>query len=165
MKQLAISRFLSIPFVALVLAPSAAHLLELPNTLALPADAHLTVQQIYRGWALLGIVIVAAVLSTAMHGILLRLRRQPYAAVAFGLACLLAGQVVFEVFTYPANRETMNWTVLAGGWTQLRARWEYSHAVCALLNFTAFVALLRAALRGGGGSSDRAAWGFQATKQ
>jgi hypothetical protein len=147
MKQLDLTRFLSILFVALTLAPSGAHLLELPNKIALQADDYLTVQQIYRGWALLAFVILGAVLSTAAHVVALRLRRQPWILAAVGLACLLAAQAVFWAFTFPANQETGNWTLLPDDWTRLRAQWEYSHAAGAALNLSAFVALLWAALR------------------
>lgn len=156
MKQVIITRFLSILFVALTLAPSAAHLLELPNKIGLPADAYLTVQQIYRGWAFLGIVIFAALLTTAAHVIVLRLRNQRWLLAAAGLACLVAGHAIFWAFTFPANQATANWTTLPANWTELRAKWEYSHAAGALLNFSAFVALLWAATRRGDGSSDRA---------
>jgi hypothetical protein len=156
MKRVQYTGFLAILFVALTLAPSAAHLLELPNKISLSADDYLTVQQIYRGWAMLGVVILAAVLTTALHAIVLRMHEQPSGWVWFGLACLLAGQTVFWVFTFPANQDTANWTVLPGDWTKLRAQWEYSHAAGALLNFGAFVALLWAAVKGSGGSSDRA---------
>ncbi len=156
MNQITMTRFLSILFVALTLAPSAAHLLELPNKISLPAEAYLTVQQIYRGWALLGIVIMAAILSTLANVVMLRLRRRPYALVLLGLACLVAAQAVFWTFTYPANQATGNWTHLPQDWTRLRAQWEYSHAAGAVLNFSAFVALLGAALGGRSGSSIRA---------
>ncbi|MGH8637272.1 MAG: DUF1772 domain-containing protein [Burkholderiales bacterium] len=153
MKQLDLTYFLSILFVALTLAPSAAHLLELSNKISLSADDYLTVQQIYRGWALLGVVILGAVLSTAAHLTVLRLHRQPWLLAAVGLACLLAGQAVFWTFTFPANQETGNWTMLPENWTHLREQWEYSHAAGALLNLSAFVVLLWAALRRGGGPS------------
>ena len=65
-------RFLSLLFVALALAPSLAHLLELPNKIRLSGNEYLTVQQIYRGWALLGIVVMGALLSTLMLTIMLR---------------------------------------------------------------------------------------------
>jgi hypothetical protein len=156
MKQLTLTRFLSILFVALTLGPSAAHLLELPNKIALGADDYLTVQQIYRGWALLAVVIFPAILSTAAHVVVLRLQRQPYALVAFGFACLLVGQAIFWAFTFPANQETANWTVLPPDWTQLRAQWEYSHAAGALFNLTAFVALLWAAMYRGNSKRQRA---------
>lgn len=56
---------LSILLVVLLLMPSGAHLLDMPNKLRLSADDYLTVQQIYRGWAHSGLVVVAALLATA----------------------------------------------------------------------------------------------------
>jgi hypothetical protein len=44
-------RFCCLLFAAFALAPSLAHLLELPNKIHLPAEDYLRVQQIYRGWA------------------------------------------------------------------------------------------------------------------
>jgi hypothetical protein len=56
--------FLSLLFAALALAPSMAPLLELPNKIGLSRDEYLTVQQIYRGWNLLAVVVFGALLST-----------------------------------------------------------------------------------------------------
>jgi hypothetical protein len=66
--------FFSLLFAALALAPALAHLLELPNKIGLSRDDYLIVQQIYRGWALLGIVILGALLSTLILAILVRKR-------------------------------------------------------------------------------------------
>ena len=44
--------------------------------------------------------------------------------------------------TYPANQATENWTVVPENWMALRSQWEYSHAAAAVLNLTAFCALL-----------------------
>ncbi len=146
-KHVTIARFLSIFLVGLALAPALAHLLELPNKIALPAEDYRTVQQIYRGWALLGIVVFSAVLSTLATWIVLRKARLPHAGTLLALVCLLAAQAVFWIWTYPANQQTENWTVLPDAWRALRAQWEYSHAAGAVLNLIAFVALLAAALR------------------
>ena len=59
-----IVRFLSLLFTALGLAPGIAHALELPNKIDLARQEYLTVQQIYRGWVLLGFVELAVLLST-----------------------------------------------------------------------------------------------------
>jgi hypothetical protein len=48
---------------------------------------------------------------------------------------------VFWTFTFPANQQTDNWTVLPENWTTLRMHWEYSHAAGAVLNLIAFIAL------------------------
>ena len=147
-----LSAFLSVGFA---LGGSLAHLYELPHKIHLSSEDYLTVQQIYRGWALLGVVILGAVLSTAAHLTVLHLRRQPWLLAAVGLACLITGQAVFWAFTFPANQETSNWTMLPNNWTHLRAQWEYSHAAGALLNLSAFLALLFGASRRGDAPSKR----------
>jgi hypothetical protein len=72
-KAVTAARFSSLLFTALALA----HLLELPNKIGLARDDYLTVQQIYRGWALLGIVVVAALISTASHILDVHLSGEP----------------------------------------------------------------------------------------
>jgi ABC-type cobalamin transport system permease subunit len=135
------ARFLSLLFAALALAPALAHLLELPNKIGLSRVDYLIVQQIYRGWALLGIVILGAVLSTLILTILVRKRPNEFALSLVAFLCIVGTQLVFWTFTFPANQQTNNWTVLPENWTTLRVQWEYSHAASALLNLVAFVAL------------------------
>jgi hypothetical protein len=140
-------RFLSLLFTALAMAPAMAHLLELPNKIGLPRDEYLTVQQIYRGWALLGIVVFGALLSTLILTVLLRQQRRPFALSFISFLCIVGTQVVFWTFTYPANQQTQNWTMLPENWPALRHQWEYSHAAGAGLNFAAFIALVLSTLR------------------
>jgi hypothetical protein len=135
-------RFLSLLFVALSLAPSMAHVLELPHKIHMPAAEYLTVQQIYRGWALLGILVVVALLSTLALVFVERMHSMRIGPTVFALLCIVGTQLVFWVFTYPVNVATQNWTMLPQDWMALRARWEYSHAVAALLTLLALVALL-----------------------
>ena len=61
---LATALFFSLLFTGLAMSAAGAHVLELVNKLSLPRDEYIVVQQIYRGWALLGIVIVTALLAT-----------------------------------------------------------------------------------------------------
>src|SRR5918992_5517112 len=105
-------RFFSLLFAALALAPALAHLLELPNKIGLSRDDYLTVQQIYRGWALLGFVVAGALLSTLVLTIMLRNRPKVFALTLVAFVCILGTQVVFWTFTFPANQQTSNWTVL-----------------------------------------------------
>jgi hypothetical protein len=142
--RLTVARFCSLLFVALALAPGLAHLLELPNKIGLSRDDYLTVQQIYRGWALLGVVVVGALLSTLVLAILVRTRPREFVAAVIALVCIAGTQVVFWTYTFPANRETRNWTVLPEHWMALRSQWEYSHAASAVLTFVALVALILA---------------------
>jgi hypothetical protein len=144
-RALDVARFCSLLFVALALGPSAAHLLELPNKIGLSRADYLTVQHIYNGWALLGIVVLGALASTLALAILSRRQRQ-FTPSLLAFLCVVAAQVVFWSFTYPANQATRNWTELPQAWQPLRTQWEYSHAAGALLNLAAMVLLIGAAV-------------------
>jgi hypothetical protein len=132
-----ILRFTSVMATAVAMAAGFAHLLELPAKMKLAPEEYLIVQQIYRGWALLGVVIIIALLSTLVVGVLTR--DQPRVALlTLGAAtCIALSLVVFFAFTFPANRATSNWTILPDEWAALRRQWEYSHAVGAALYFVA----------------------------
>lgn len=137
--------------VAICLGPAFAHLFELPNKMRLGREAYFAVQQIYRGWALFGIVVVAAIAAAIVFAWMTRRLPRVFRLALAGLACLLAAQALFWIFTYPANVVTNNWTVMPDDWAVLRARWEYSHAAGALLTFGAlgaYVAALFARMRG-----------------
>ncbi len=134
--------FLALLLTALALAPAMAHLLELPNKIDLARDQYLLVQSIYRGWALLGVVIVPALIATLVLPFLVRRRRTAFVAAVTGFVALAASHALFWIFTYPANVATGNWTSLPGDWRALRSQWEYSHAAAALLTLVAMIALI-----------------------
>ena len=140
-------QFLAVILTALALAPGGAHLFALPNKLELSQDAYFTAQSIYRGWALLGIIQIAAL--AADLGLAIGGRRQPGpCSLAAGAAvCLVLTLVVFFLWTYPANQATANWTAVPQNWAALRLQWEYSHAVGAVLTFAALCLVTLSALR------------------
>lgn len=141
------ARFLSLLFCALALVPAMAHLLELPNKIGLPRDDYLTVQHVYGGWALLGLVVYGAFFSTLALAILERRRTHEFRLALTAFLCIAGTQVVFWTFTFPANAATRNWTVLPDDWIALRAQWEYSHAASAVLNLVALVAVILSVVR------------------
>ncbi len=125
---------------ALALVPGGAHLLELPNKIGLPRDAYFTVQKIYAGWALLGVVLFAAVAANlALAAALRRVRASAWPALAAALL-IAATLVIFFIWVYPANQATANWTTMPDAWETLRRQWEYGHAVNAVLTFLALAA-------------------------
>jgi hypothetical protein len=144
---LQLARFCSLLFAALAFAPAAAHLLELANKIGLPRDEYLVVQQIYRGWALLGVVVLGALVSSLALAVLTRHRRREFVPAAIGFLCIAGTQAVFWTFTFPANQATGQWTMLPEGWEALRVQWEYSHAASAVLNLVALVAVILSVLR------------------
>jgi hypothetical protein len=133
-------------FTALALGPSLAHLLELLNKISLEREQYFTVQGIYRGWALLGIVILGEVVSLLTLAFLSRRERWPLYWAVLALACVVGAQAIFWIWTYPTNVVTNNWTEIPDNWQALRVTWEYSHAVAAGLNIIAMVALVLSVL-------------------
>jgi hypothetical protein len=132
----------SLLLATLAMLPAAAHLLELPNKIRLSGKEYLTAQRLYRGWALAGIVVAAALLSTLVLLFMLRDWPTAFALAWVAFLCIAGTQIVFWTFTYPVNRMTADWTFLPGDWPELRKRWEYSHAASAILNLIALVALI-----------------------
>jgi hypothetical protein len=144
-----ILEFISLTFAILTLTTGFAHLLEIPNKMGLSGADYLTVQQIYRGWAWLGIIVFLAIFANLILTIKLRTQPAAFRYAAIALTALLGTQAVFWIFTYPVNRITDNWTQLPDTWPQLRRQWEYSHAASALLEFCAVTALALLLLRTG----------------
>lgn len=138
--------FLSILLTAVSMAAGMAHLLALPNKIHLPADDYLTVQQIYRGWALLGVPIIAALLSTVALTLGLRGQGTPMVLALIATLSIGASLLIFFLATYPVNQATQNWTLLPENWESLRRQWEYSHAAGALLYLIALASLVLSVL-------------------
>lgn len=134
-------QFLAVMCVAIAMAAGWAHLLALPNKIDLGREEYLVAQQIYRGWALLGVVIFAALGVTIVLAVRVRRQGARFWLTSAAGACIALALGVFFAFTYPANQATQNWTVLPDGWETLRAHWEYSHAVGAGLYFAALACL------------------------
>jgi hypothetical protein len=138
--------FIAFLFTALALGPALAHLFALPNKIELPEAQYFVAQGVYRGWALLGIVVIGALLSTLALSVVLRHERRPMAWAIVAFLCIAGTQAIFWTWTYPANAATANWTMVPQNWEALRTQWEYSHAASAFLNLAAMVALILSVL-------------------
>src|SRR5918994_2485844 len=145
---LPILRLLAVLFTAVAMAAGFAHLLELPNKISLEREEYLTVQQLYRGWALLGFVVVGALVITGIVALMVRARTTEFYLTLVAALCIALSLAIFFLFTYPANQQTQNWTILPDNWETLRRQWEYSHAVGAGLYFVALSALTLSLLVG-----------------
>jgi hypothetical protein len=91
---------------------------------------------------------VGALVATLVLTVPVRARPQQFALTLTATLCLALALGVFFAFTYPANQQTRNWTVLPENWQALRRQWEYSHALGAGLDFVAFLALVLSLLVG-----------------
>jgi len=134
-------QFVAIVLTALALVPAGAHLFALPNKIHLSESNYFVAQSIYRGWALLGIVLIGAILANLTLAVLVREQRGPFIFAFISGLCLAATLAIFFTFTFPANQATNNWTAVPDNWEQLRWQWESSHAVNAGLTFVALCSL------------------------
>ena len=138
----------SLGCTTVALAALLAHVLELPNKLALPGPLWLAVQQnLYRGWgAILGPFEVGAVVSTWALVPLARGRRG--VVLTLTAAVLLTAMLAaFFALVQPVNVAVAVWTpqTLPADWPAYRLQWELGHALRALLCAIALGALVRAA--------------------
>jgi hypothetical protein len=138
---LRLTQFFAIVLTALALVPAGAHLAELPNKIGLDQEAYFIVQNIYRGWALFGIVLFGALAANLVLAIMVHRQRTPFWLALAGFLLVAATLIIFFIWTYPANQATSNWTVVPANWQQLRTTWEYAHATNAVLTFLALCAV------------------------
>jgi hypothetical protein len=108
----------------------------------LPENEYAVVQQIYRGWAMLAVVILIALLSTLILAISIKGRQFGFGYAFAAFVCMALSLLVFFSLTFPVNKLTANWTVMPVNWQQARDKWEYSHAVNGGLNFIALLLLI-----------------------
>jgi hypothetical protein len=141
-----IAAFFAVVLTALALAPGLAHLFALPNKIGLPQEQYFVAQGIYRGWALLGIVLFAALAANFVLALISRGKGAAFVFAGAGFLLILVTLGIFFRWTYPANVATENWTSVPANWEGLRRQWEYSHAVNALITFAALCCVTTSAL-------------------
>lgn len=121
----------------------------LPNKIELSRENYLIVQQVYRVWnVLMGILWLGELLSLVSLTIISRAEKKTFLWTLMALICFIGANIVFWMFTYPANRQTNNWTMLPENWSERRNQWEYSHAAGAVLQLLSFLSLTISVLIG-----------------
>ncbi|WP_340116239.1 hypothetical protein [Pelagibius sp. 7325] len=140
--SLRVMQFVAIVLTALALVPAGAHLLELPGKLALSREEYLIVQDIYRGWALLGFVIVGAVTANLVLAVMLHGGGRHFALACLAFLLVTAALAAFFLGAFPVNQQTQNWTFMPNDWRALRLQWEYGHAIGAALTLLALCSLV-----------------------
>src|SRR5215510_11615476 len=96
-------QFLAIICTALALVPAGAHLFALPNKIHLAQEDYFIAQNVYRGWALFGIVLFAALAADLLLAVMLRHWPGCFWLALTGFLCVAATLVIFFVVVYPAN--------------------------------------------------------------
>lgn len=164
---------LALLLVAIAMALSLAHALELPGKLRLPREAYIAVQPMYYpGFTIGGLVgEFGGILATFLLLIATPSGTASFWLIFVALITLLAMHAVYWVLTHPVNgfwlrekrmgRASTNFfefdPMRRGrtighprlNWTSLRDRWEYSHVVRAALALVALILLAVAVTDGG----------------
>jgi len=102
---------------------------------------------------LFGIAILVQAVTLALLARLSVREHYVFRPVVAALVLLIAAQVLFWLFTYPANVATHNWTQIPEGWEALRRQWEYFHAagaICQLLGLCSMIGVLFARILASG---------------
>ena len=147
--------FIALLATSLALGGALAHALELPNKIVMPRDAYFTVQTIYAGWNRLAYLLAIELAGILAVMFLYRAEPRVFRPAGVALAGLVGAQIVFWVWTFPANQAADNWTQPPANWETLRLQWEYSHLAGAGFQTLAMIALIVAVLRRGPSRSDR----------
>ena len=134
--------FVALLASALMLGPALAHTFELPNKIGLPRDEYFVVQQIYRGWNKLSLLLAVQFISLLATAFLARRERRVLVPTVLAILFVLGAQALFWTYTHPANVATANWTVQTDDWVGLRRVWEYSHLAGAGLQVLAMTCLI-----------------------
>lgn len=137
--------FVALLATALAMGAALAHAMALPNKIAMARDDFFIAQQAYAGWDRLALLLVVQLVALIVLAAL-RWQQPGFVPVIVALAGLAGAQVVFWIWTFPANAATNNWTVIPDDWERLRVYWEYSHLAGFGFQLMAFCALVAAAL-------------------
>lgn len=133
-------QFSAVVLTGLALVPAGAHFLAMPHKMALAMDQYFLVQTIHRGWAMSGVVLVGAILANGTLAAGLLRARRPFGLTLASAALLAVTLALSFALIQPADAVTDNWTAIPPNWVELRAHWEYGHALNAVLTFLAFCA-------------------------
>jgi hypothetical protein len=145
-------RRINLAFAVLAVVAPLAHVLELPNKLALDAVLWLAVQQhLYRGWGpFVGAPTELGALLTTLwltyHRRQSRAMLMATALASIGYAGMLAA---FFFLNAPVNVAVASWTAasLPSNWIAYRTRWEAGHAIAAALALASLTMLIWAYTR------------------
>jgi hypothetical protein len=138
--------FIALMATILALGSALAHAYELPRKISLSRDAYFTVQSIYAGWDRLAFVLLIQLSALLTLAWLSRQEPSVLWPVIVALVGLIAAQIVFWIWTFPANKATQNWTTIPENWETLRRNWEYSHLAGAIFQLICAAALVIALL-------------------
>jgi hypothetical protein len=140
-------RFSAIVLSALSMGLSFCHLLELPPKMLFDGQlwVTMTTKGLYSLFGSVGAVIeVGSLLMAIVLAFLLRGRGLVFSLTLSGATLLVVALALWSIFIAPVNAELAQWTSISfpSDWMRYRDRWEYTHAVNAIIKLIAFCSLV-----------------------
>jgi Domain of unknown function (DUF1772) len=140
-------RFIAIVLTALSMGLSFSHLLELPPKMLFDGQLWVTIttKGLYYLFGSVGAVIeVGSIVTAIVLAFLLRGRGLAFSLTLGGAILLALALALWSIFIAPVNAELAKWTSTSfpSDWMRYRDRWEYTHAVNAIIKLVAFGSLL-----------------------
>lgn len=130
--------FLAIIVTGLAVVAPGTHLFELARKIRMSEEQYYTVQIIYLGWWIAGLLLPAAIVVNLIHAFAVGIGTLPAWLAFTAAALLILNLAIFMVWTRPVNTVTRNWTLRLENWRALRRQWEFSHAANAGVTVLAF---------------------------
>jgi len=160
-----ILQVVTVLLVAVAMALTLAHALELPGKMRLTKDVYYAMQHIYYpGFTIGGFAEPASLILTIILLFFTPLGSADFCLTLVALLGLIGMQATYWLFTHPVNKFWLQGQKLsglgsgffslganrsrplnksrAGDWTDLRNRWEYSHVARAGLAFASLTTLV-----------------------
>jgi uncharacterized membrane protein len=141
-------RFITLMLAAFSLSLSMTHLLELPQRMQFDQQLWVrvtVVENVYKLFGSVGAVFeITAVLTAIVLAFLVRDRGSTFYWTLGGAILLVLAFVSWIVFIAPMNAEFAKWLTnpIPADWTRYRDRWEYAHAVNAVIKIIALSLLV-----------------------
>jgi predicted signal transduction protein with EAL and GGDEF domain len=136
-------RFITLMLTAFSLSLSMTHLLELPQRMHFDQQLWVRVTVVENVYKLFGTVGAAfeitAILTAILLAFLVRRRGSTFYWTLSGAILLVLAFVSWIVFIAPMNAEFAKWLTnpIPADWTRYRDRWEYAHALNAVIKIIA----------------------------
>jgi uncharacterized membrane protein len=148
-----ILQVLTVLLVAVAMALTLAHALELPGKMRLTKDIYYAMQPIYYpGFTIGGCAEPAGLILTIILLFFIPFGTPDFWLTVVAVLGLIGMQATYWLFTHPVNKFWLRSRPLnksrAVDWTDLRNRWEYSHVARAGLAFASLTTLVIAISNG-----------------
>ncbi len=142
-----LTRYLTMLFALIPLSVLLSNLFEMPAKINLSKDNYQLIQGFSSEFVWLILFEIAALVMTVILIVIEKKKKRTLKHLLIALICFVISIALFFIFILPTDLTTNNWSDFPIDWESLRAQWEYSNAIRALLSFAGFSFIVLAFLK------------------